>query len=121
MFSKRFFNALFIYATIWTSTINGCSANLIDVLFPGSKEPYNVEQCRHVQGANGCEAIVIDHDRGVAYMACANLENRLKWWPPLDLRNPDVNGEQDPVFLYDLNVSELLQEAYTNSNIIVDG
>ncbi|KAI9591049.1 hypothetical protein BDF19DRAFT_499658 [Syncephalis fuscata] len=69
-------------------------------------------KCKHIDKptVKGCEDIVIDHAAGIAYMACASVNNRMKWWPPLNHYNArDVTDEQDPIFIYDLKTEQIQQ------------
>ncbi|RKP24143.1 hypothetical protein SYNPS1DRAFT_30088 [Syncephalis pseudoplumigaleata] len=72
--------------------------------------PLNTDRCNHVvhPRVEGCEDMVVDHAAGIVYMACGSVENRLRWWPPLDHHDRrNLTDEQDPIFIYHLKTGKL--------------
>ncbi|KWU42021.1 calcium-dependent phosphotriesterase [Rhodotorula sp. JG-1b] len=46
-------------------------------------EALNIDRCHAVQGLEACEDAWIQHDKGLAYLACSSLESRANWAPGL--------------------------------------
>ncbi|GAA5846313.1 hypothetical protein JCM3766R1_002205 [Sporobolomyces carnicolor] len=56
-------------------------------IFRSPAPSLNVDQahCRSIQGLEACEDAWIDHELGLAYLACSTRETRSKWSPSLSL------------------------------------
>ncbi|KAI9230542.1 MAG: hypothetical protein DHS80DRAFT_21339 [Piptocephalis tieghemiana] len=68
-------------------------------------QPLNVEECKVIQGMDGCEMIHIHKPWGVAILACADMERRKTWWPPIHRMTPPKDTStpvHDPLFIYNL-------------------
>lgn len=65
-----------------------------------------VEGCELEPRMDACEDIEIHYPSHTAFLACADLESRVKWFPPLVKRErPSVAA--DPIFAYDLSAGKV--------------
>ncbi|GAA6062974.1 hypothetical protein JCM10212_005733 [Sporobolomyces blumeae] len=56
-------------------------------IFRAPSQPLALDQCVEVPGFEACEDAWIDHDKGLAYLACSTQEMRANWAPALGTLN----------------------------------
>ncbi|GAA5888501.1 hypothetical protein JCM16303_002192 [Sporobolomyces ruberrimus] len=52
-------------------------------IFRSPSPPLNLDQCRTIKGLEACEDAWIDHEKGLAYLACSTQQVRKNWAPAL--------------------------------------
>jgi len=75
-----------------------------EILGPFKTAPsLNVNKCQPIQGPAACETLVVLED--FAYLACGNVNARLKWWPPVSHFDKKENNN-DEAYVYDFKTGE---------------
>ncbi|KAI0785589.1 calcium-dependent phosphotriesterase [Abortiporus biennis] len=72
-------------------------------------QPLNNEHCRHVEGLDGCEKMVLDERRGVIYLACSPVGHRAHWFPSLHRFNAALKANKDYIATFDLKTEKVTQ------------
>ncbi|KIK58931.1 hypothetical protein GYMLUDRAFT_202201 [Collybiopsis luxurians FD-317 M1] len=70
--------------------------------------------CKRIPELQACEKIVLHQSTGILYLACSNLQSRLRWNPPVELFDVEGKSANDYVATYDPVTSSITRLTLVN-------
>ncbi|RKP11394.1 hypothetical protein BJ684DRAFT_22046, partial [Piptocephalis cylindrospora] len=98
------YSILALLLAYWAYPIVDHTLKLGGWLAKGTFKAVNVDECQFIKEMTGCEMVQIHKPWDVAILACAEMERRKTWWPPIHRMTlpKDKAPIHDPLYLYDL-------------------